>query len=352
MLEVCHCISKALVTTNPNLVPEHQRISCIRPLLYVLSEPKATPLMQFETLLALTNLLSVGYEEHRRFFADRGIHKAHFLIFNDDKRLRTAAAEVFCNIAAAPEFITFLRIPEHVRLWLALCESDCIDGKPTDAATTAGATASATISDEYDDDDYEDIEFNNEEYKAARAASGALAIACRDDQVSVALMNEVGGPTVCRLVKSPFPELSHRGLVLAKALLSHPLELEVTVAVSSTGDDDGEKGKGEGEGGDAVIELSADGAFSLNNDSPKDSKDSKKSSKGLEAAPTEDNKEEVPKANMSIGHALLHSGLLVAVTQAVERAKSTGEDGQVQLDLAEELLPVLSGLVGGSAKVR
>lgn len=70
-LECAHVVAKTLVTTNPNLLTEHQRLGAIKPLVMLCRESDASYLQQFEALLALTNLLSCGSDEHDRFTSER-----------------------------------------------------------------------------------------------------------------------------------------------------------------------------------------------------------------------------------------------------------------------------------------
>lgn len=62
-------------------------------------ESKCSQLQQFETLLALTNLLSCGNNEQDRFIADNGIQAVHYLIFSDNPMVRRAATEALCNLS-------------------------------------------------------------------------------------------------------------------------------------------------------------------------------------------------------------------------------------------------------------
>lgn len=69
--EAAHAVAKALVTTNPHVMSEHQRLGAMRPLLYLCKESGTTQLQQFEALLSLTNLLSCGMAEQNRFASEK-----------------------------------------------------------------------------------------------------------------------------------------------------------------------------------------------------------------------------------------------------------------------------------------
>jgi hypothetical protein len=87
------------VTTNPNLLSEHQRLGCIKPLVMLCRDSTSTELQQFESLLALTNILSCGTAEHDKFVAEKGVGAVHYLIFSENWMVRRAAVEALCNMA-------------------------------------------------------------------------------------------------------------------------------------------------------------------------------------------------------------------------------------------------------------
>ncbi len=70
-MECGHAVSKTLVTSNPTLLTEHMRLGAIRPLVMMCRESESSNLQQFEALLALTNILSCGSNEHDRFAAEK-----------------------------------------------------------------------------------------------------------------------------------------------------------------------------------------------------------------------------------------------------------------------------------------
>jgi hypothetical protein len=98
-LECGHAIAKTLVTTNPMLLSEHARLGAIAALVYVCRNVDATNLQQFESLLALTNLVSCGSAEQDRLAEKRGVHAVHYLMFSEHAMVRRAATETLCNMA-------------------------------------------------------------------------------------------------------------------------------------------------------------------------------------------------------------------------------------------------------------
>lgn len=195
-LEAGHAAAKTLVTTNPTILSEHVRLGTIRPLLYIAKDVDSSNLIQFEALLALTNVLSCGLSEQEKFVNEKGISHVHYLMFSDHVMVRRAATEAFCNMSANENFLALLRVPEKVRLWLALCEDYGVDNE------------------ESSDDNYVD-----EAYKTCRAAAGTLACSCGDDKVAVAVMQENIGGTITKLLESGKLELIHRALVIVVELI-------------------------------------------------------------------------------------------------------------------------------------
>ena len=99
-MEAAHAVSKILITTNPNILSEHQRLGCIKPLVMLCKESATSNLQQFEALLALTNILSCGTPEHDKFAAEKGVSVVHYLVFSEHLMVRRAATEALCNMAA------------------------------------------------------------------------------------------------------------------------------------------------------------------------------------------------------------------------------------------------------------
>ena len=191
--EAAHAVAKALISTDPRLLTAHQRLGVIAPLLGLCKDVDSTNLQQFESLMALTNILSAGEAEAARFFKEKGHHTVHYLIFSDHTMVRTAACEVFCNIPQYDETLQMLRNPEKLRLWLGLCE-EC------DATDSSGKP-------------------DEEAFKTARACSGMLAMACGDPQVCDALLIEGVGASLVKLFESGKPELVHRALAILDGIL-------------------------------------------------------------------------------------------------------------------------------------
>lgn len=148
-----HCIGKLLVTTNPTLLTSAQRMGSIKPLIQLIREVGSSELQQFEALMALTNIASVGDDTKNKIVAERGLAAFKFAMFSDHEMVKQAATEAMCNMVGNEKFMEELRQKDELRLWLALAA------------------------------DYED------HYACARAASGCLAMATADPEVAKTLIS-------------------------------------------------------------------------------------------------------------------------------------------------------------------
>mmetsp|Transcript_7134 Transcript_7134/g.13016 ORF Transcript_7134/g.13016 Transcript_7134/m.13016 type:complete len:268 (-) Transcript_7134:608-1411(-) len=156
--EAAWCLGKILVTTNPNVLTEAQRLDAIPPLMRLLQDHKADDLMHFEALLGLTNLASVDDATKNRITSEKGgVRTLEYLQFSDHELVRRAATECMTNLLPHPKVIEHLRDPEKLKLWVGLSED-----YETDLAT-------------------------------ARAAAGALAMAAgiEDEELAESLVNKV-----------------------------------------------------------------------------------------------------------------------------------------------------------------
>jgi hypothetical protein len=245
-LEAGHAIAKTLVTTNPTILSEHVRLGTIRPLLFIAKDIDSSNLIQFESLLAITNIVSCGLSEQGKFVSEKGIAHVHYLMFSDHVMVRRAATEVFCNMSANDDFLALLRVPDKVRLWLALCEDYGVDDDDDDDNDDNDNNNNSSSNQSYD--------YADEAYKTCRASAGTLACACGDDKVALAVMQENIGNTVAKLLASGQLELIHRALVIVIELIEsggkdlalhmascnviESINNAITAAISSYGNND------------------------------------------------------------------------------------------------------------------
>ena len=196
-LETAHVLAQTLVTTNPNLLNEHQRKGVVKPLIYLCSESDANNLMQFEALLSLTNILSCGVAEQEKFVSEKGISIVHYLMFSDHLMVRRAATETLCNMAVHDNVVKMLKEKEKLPLWLGLCEE--IDVERDGVAGNQ----------------------HEESIKTAMASSGTLATAAAIPEVADMMVQCNVASTLNLLFLSGNIGLGHRALVIVKYILSH-----------------------------------------------------------------------------------------------------------------------------------
>mmetsp|Transcript_61217 Transcript_61217/g.167892 ORF Transcript_61217/g.167892 Transcript_61217/m.167892 type:complete len:612 (-) Transcript_61217:137-1972(-) len=176
--EAAWCLGKILVTTNPNVLTEAQRLDAIPPLMRLLKDHHADELMHFEALLGLTNLASVDDATKNRITSEKGgVRALEYLQFSDHELVRRAATECMTNLLPHPKVVEHLRDPEKIKLWVGFSE------------------------------DYE------ADFPTARAAAGALAMAVGldDEELTETLVNK----SACirafvGLLSCGHPELVHR----------------------------------------------------------------------------------------------------------------------------------------------
>lgn len=121
-------------------------------------------------------------------------------MFSQNLMIRRAATELLCNMSDHEALWKVLRVPEKVKLWMALSE----DWDP--------------------EDDSRNEESLKEAFLTARAAAGTLAITANDAEVAAAMKQEDCAKTVCSLLATGHLDLVHRTLVMIQALLRSEVE--------------------------------------------------------------------------------------------------------------------------------
>ncbi|GAB5030464.1 unc-45 family protein [Nannochloropsis oceanica] len=178
-----HALAKCLVTTNPKMLSDRQRLAPIAGLLWLCRHPMVTYLQQFESLLALTNLASHEEDCVEAILSNQGLKCLLSMQFSEHLLVRRAATEALCNMVYHPHVLASLRNPDTLKLWLALAE------------------------------DYEG------DLLTARAAAGGLAIASGDEEMASGIVEvPIMGLSVWRtLLSSGDSDLIHRAAVAIRS---------------------------------------------------------------------------------------------------------------------------------------
>ncbi|KAI9917576.1 hypothetical protein PsorP6_012593 [Peronosclerospora sorghi] len=179
-------MAKILISTNPHLIPSSSLFSSIRPLLDLCKGDQQ--LLQFEALMALTNIASVSDETKARIVGEpQGLSTLQYLQFSEHELVRRAATEAICNLLPNEKVIQQIFLnEERVRLWIAF----------------------ASLQDE------------PEAFETARAAGGALAMVSQVPHVSWVLMRQGGLQAFLSIIQEgKHDETLHRALFALQNML-------------------------------------------------------------------------------------------------------------------------------------
>ena len=203
-LSAAHVVARTCITTNPNLLPTHTRLDTIKPLLMILTHKDSLQIQQFEALLSLTNVLSVGIEEQDKFSSNKGVYIVHNHMYSENLMIRRAAVEVFCNMASHKELLKLLNGDvKRIRFWMVLMENWDGDGESRDVTQQGNFECSPC-------------------YFTARAAVGTLAMSVDDVEITkkICIGDSDGdcSKAVQSLLASQEPELILRALVMIQTM--------------------------------------------------------------------------------------------------------------------------------------
>jgi hypothetical protein len=190
-ISAAHAMAKILISTNPNLVSINVLLSCIKPLLELCKSE--SQLMQFEALMALTNIASVPTDEMKNRIA-KELSTLEYLQFSEHELVRRAATESICNLLPNERVIekNFLK-NEKIRLWLAFAS----------------------------------LEEEQEDFETSRAAAGALAMVSQSPQIGWLMMKQGAITAFARLIEqSNHEETLHRAFFALDNIVQHLMEKE------------------------------------------------------------------------------------------------------------------------------
>jgi hypothetical protein len=157
-------LAKLSITLDPRLTFKNQRIpELVKPLIWLLES--TDQLCQFESLMALTNLGSMGdIQVLSLIVQDGGVEKMENLQFSEHNLVRRAATEALCNMIFFEPVFELYSDPKQgknkIHLMLALCDAD--------------------------------------DFMTRRAASGALAVLSTSPEVCKMIMAQARGLEILR----------------------------------------------------------------------------------------------------------------------------------------------------------
>ena len=186
-LMAAQALAKIAITSNPKLAfPGQRSLELVRPLTLLLSAD--TGLLNFEGLMALTNLASLDEEHRRHILREGAVQHMETLMFEEHELIRRAATEALCNMVSLEEVRKrfYGDDVERVKLWTLFA--------------------------------------GEEDEKLALAASGGLAQLSTDSKISEKIMQVGSGLNILKeLLGSTNPELQHRGMyILANMVEAGP----------------------------------------------------------------------------------------------------------------------------------
>jgi len=178
-------LSRIAITINPEQAfPGQRSLEVIRPLLNQL-HPDYTALENFEALMGLCNLASMGDSVRGRIMKEKGMSRIEAFLMEDHVFLTRAAAQVICNMVLYEDYVkTHEEANDKVKFLALLCEEE--------------------------DED------------TAKACAGALAILT---SMSVKCCEKMFEPQAWleilhTLIANPSPEVQYRGIVIIQNMIN------------------------------------------------------------------------------------------------------------------------------------
>eukprot|EP01098_Paradermamoeba_levis_P011497 TRINITY_DN4933_c0_g1_i5.p1 TRINITY_DN4933_c0_g1~~TRINITY_DN4933_c0_g1_i5.p1 ORF type:complete len:362 (+),score=95.87 TRINITY_DN4933_c0_g1_i5:95-1087(+) len=177
-------MAKITISTPPDLAFRNCSELTLVPILYRLSRSDH-PLLQFEALLALTNIASIS-EESKTKIIKSGLSWLESLQLSDEPLVRRAACELFCNLIQSEELYTeyqdLAKSGSKIKLWKFLC--------------------------------------NSEDLETVRASAAVLAMLSQEDEICRFLGEEEDCSIYVSLLCDDDAGIQHRGLALMSNLLN------------------------------------------------------------------------------------------------------------------------------------
>lgn len=139
-----HSLAKIAVTMNPDIAFPGQRMyEIVRPLVHLLHIDR-TGLQNFEALMGLTNLASVGDSVRKRIISENGFCDIEHYMYEDHEMIRRAATECMCNLVMCEDALKLFE-KENDRVKMLLLYSADEDVPTAKAAAGALAILSSSL---------------------------------------------------------------------------------------------------------------------------------------------------------------------------------------------------------------
>ena len=193
-LIAAQALAKLGITSDPKLAfPGQRSLEVVRPLVSLLKADHG--LMQFEGLMALTNLAAMNDDVRRRIVKEGGVTLMESLMFEEHEMIRRAATEALCNMIHLEEVVArFHRSDdiERVKLWTLFS--------------------------------------GEEDKKLAIAASGGLSILSRDPKICEQIIAVKSALEILKeLVTSSSEDLQFRGMYIVANLVESSKEAALKI---------------------------------------------------------------------------------------------------------------------------
>ncbi|CAF3540047.1 unnamed protein product [Adineta steineri] len=122
MTKASQALAKICITTNPEIAfPGQRMLELVRPIIKLL-KIEHTALENFEALLALTNLASIGENVRKRILKEDGFSNIEQYMFEEHPMLKRAATECMCNLVVQEEVMKyFTGENDRIKLLVLLC---------------------------------------------------------------------------------------------------------------------------------------------------------------------------------------------------------------------------------------
>lgn len=133
-------LARIAITTNPNLFPQQGVAFDMVPPLLMLCKTASHELHQFEALMALTNLSSMGPDLRDKIMVEKGWTELTMLLASENYRVQRAAVECLTNLVMCEKAMERLHSPageQDIRFFLIFSQTSDV---PTQCAAT-GALA-------------------------------------------------------------------------------------------------------------------------------------------------------------------------------------------------------------------